>query len=207
MDNRNNKPGVSLIDCLMLFVVLVFILLAGCTSTKQVAKQTKSVDSSYVKLLEESVRFLQSENTYMNTRINELLFNSVEFDSTNCPPTQIIIDERCNADSIRAILEADFSNEVKIHANGTIEAKGQLRRASASLQKIQQVIAEQSKTIDSLRSLKQEEKIRTITKTEYKDKYVKTSFLSQWWLFPAGMLFMFAILNRKKILSLIKPKV
>lgn len=201
------KNGITILDCLLLFLLFLMILLAGCTSTKQVAKQTKTVDSSYIKQLEESVRVLQSENSHLSSEIHELLFNSVEFDSTNCPPTQIIIDERCNADSIRAILEADFSNEVKIHADGTIEAKGQLRRASASLQKIQQVIAEQSRTIDSLRSLKQEEKIRTITKTEYKDKYVKTSFLSQWWLFPAGMLFMFVILYRKKILSLIKPKV
>jgi hypothetical protein len=195
------KKGVTIIDCLMLFALLLMILLASCTSTKQVVKQTTSIDSSYIKQLEESVRVLQSENSHLSSEIHEMLFNSVEFDSTNCPPTQIIIDERCNADSIRAILEADFSNEVKIHANGTIEAKGQLRRASASLQKIQQVIAEQSRTIDSLRSLKQHETVRTITKTEYKDKYVKTSFLSQWWLFPAGMLCMALIFYRKKVKS------
>lgn len=202
-----NKSGISLWDCLFLFMILVMILLASCTSTKQVAKQNKSVDSSYVKQLEESVRVLRLENSHLSSEIHELLFNSVEFDSTECPPTQIIIDERCNADSIRAILEADFSNEVKIHANGTIEAKGQLRRASASLQKIQQVIAEQSRTIDSLRSIKQEEKVRTITKTEYKDKYVKTSFLSQWWLFPAGMLFMAIIIYRKKVKSILSSKI
>lgn len=199
------KKGVNIFDCIVPFIILVMVLLASCTSTKQVSKQTTTVDSSYIKELESWNKMLITENERLNVENHELQYNSVEFDSTDCPPTQIIIDERCNVDSITAVLRDQFASTVKIHADGTIEAKGRLVRANASMQKLQKFVFEQSRTIDSLKKVKQKETVKTVTKTEYKDKYVKRSFMTGWWLWL--LFFLAGVFVGVKYYRFIKSKI
>lgn len=182
-----NKDEISIWDCAVLFMLLLFLLLSGCNSTKQVTKQTKTVDSSHIKELSDSIRLLKTENEKLTADIRELQYAQVLFDTIYMPGDTVV-------------------NTITITKDGEIKATGRITAGYVTKNVLTKIVAEKNRVIDSLASLKQKETVKLVTRTEYKDKYVKTNFLSQWWLFPAGMIFMAAIIYRRKILSLLNSK-
>ena len=168
------KVNALLLTILLLMVLFVTTcILAGCTSTKQISKSSTKVDSTASKEKDEEIRVLKAENDRLNAEINRMQYSTVVFDSTKCPPTQLIIDSTCNVDSVKQVLERQFQNQVKIYSDGTIEAKGNLK--SANFQLLQQIklAQEKSKLADSLSKALTAEKANVKKVVEVKEKEVK----------------------------------
>lgn len=157
------KKEVNIFDCIVLLVVLLMILLAACNSTKQVSKQTTTVDSSHVKELSDSIRLLKTENEKLIADIREMQYGSVIFDTVYMPGDTIV-------------------NTVTITKEGEIKASGRVSAAYVSKSVLTKIVNEKQRVIDSLSQVKQRETVKLVTRTEYKDKFVKRSFMAGWWL-------------------------
>ena len=144
-------------------IILITLLATGCSSTKQVQKV--SVDSTYIKELEARNQILSSDVSRLTTEVNELQYGFVRFDTVYLPGDTVV-------------------NTVTITKEGEIKATGRVSTAYVSKNLMTRIIAEKERIIDSLSTLKQKETVRVVT--EYKDKYVKRSFLNFWWLLLIG---------------------
>ena len=140
-------------------LIILIALLSSCTSSKSVFKQT--TDSTYLKELADSVRVLRSENSRLTAEISEMQYASVRFDTVYVPGDTVI-------------------NTVTITKEGEVKASGRVSSAYVSKSVLTKIVNEQNRVIDSLKELK--EKVNVVTRTEYKDKVKKVSFIP-WWVF------------------------
>lgn len=178
--------SISDIVYVAMFLILM-ILIFSCTSTKNVATKHETIDSTAFNEKSDSIRNLRIENQRLTQEIHELQYAGVVFDSSRCPPSIINVPKDCNVDSILALLDM-FKNKVKIYADGTIEAEGKLKSAYYSKDKLTKVIVELQRVNDSLRLVKA--KTETIVKTDIitKEKKVKRSVFTMWWLLLIGFI-------------------
>lgn len=173
---KQNHTGTILAVCCFLMAMLIAYILSGCTSTKLVTKETRLVDSTAVKELSDSVRVLTSENNRLTALVEEMQYASVRFDTVYMPGDTVI-------------------NTVTITKEGDIKATGKISSAYVSKSVLTKIVNEQNRVIDSLKSVKQKEIIRTFTKTEFKDKFKKVTVFPWWFWLITGV---FALLWARK---------
>lgn len=173
----------------------------SCRSTKDTHKNIETVDITKVRDLIDSFELYKSEYLKLSAEIRELQYSGVVFDSSRCPPPVINVPKDCNVDSILQLLSM-LRDKVKIFSDGTIEAEGKLKSAYYSKDKLNRVITELQRINDSLRVVKQKENIKYVEKIVEVDKKKKSTFLNQWWLFPAGFITCLFVVYRKKIFQL-----
>lgn len=210
----NKILNVLLFWLMSLFIALALALvlsLGSCTSTKDVHKTETVTNTDKEKQLSDSLRVVTAERDIYKQQAEQSEYLITTYDTTPCPA--ILIPDcpaMLNKDSVQRLVTdlnnaiAGLNNKVKRYADGTVEYQGKIKSVSYSLTKTQLLLIQKDKVIDSLKLVKQKEKIVEKVITVEKEKHSKTSFLSQWWLFPAGMLFMLAIIYRKKIYSTFK---
>lgn len=156
-------------------VLLSFILsLFSCTSTKEVNKTSLVKDSTAIKELQDSVRLLIQEKQWLEQVLKENEYATVEFDSTRCP--QIHFPEGAamlNKDSVQRLITdlnnsiAGLNNRIRTYADGSREITGRLKSATYSRDKEVQSRLQLERIVDSLRQVKQKEKV--VTHTEIKE--------------------------------------
>jgi hypothetical protein len=199
----------------LLTTIALLILGAGCLSScstsKDVFKSEQSKDSTVERELRDSLHLLKKERDTFKQQLDEAQYMTAEFDKTKCPD---IKPPKCPdfaiPDSVTRYVNelkdalAGMNNKVKRYADGSIEYQGRISKLTASSFKNQMLLVEKDIEIDSLRRVTQKEKIVYVDRVVTKEVHKKSSFLSQWWLFPAGMLFMLLIIYRKRIFSLFK---
>jgi len=171
----------------LIAATIVVAFLFSCTSSRHVVKTETIVDSSATEAYKDSFRVAKEEAIHWRSKYNEQEYNEVEFDSSKCPPPFITIDEHCNADSVRAVLEGIYTNKVKVLANGTKEYSGNIARFKFKLEKSEERELVYKQTIDSLRMALSEKKIEYKTVTVEKEVKSKTKVLNFWWLLIVGL--------------------
>jgi hypothetical protein len=174
-----------------LAVLLLIILLSGCTTEKKLLRQRFKQDSSTITELQQQVKLTKQENTRLESELRQAQYSGVTFDSTPCPPVNppaIHVDSSCNVDSVRNALQAYYGslwqNRVKVLSDGSIEAQGRLRSATYTNTLLHKVISERDIRIDSFATALSEEKKNVKTVEVVRDKWKKTS-LPLWWLIVA----------------------
>lgn len=148
--------------------ILIFFLalsIVSCASQKHITTKTQSTDS--LSELRDSISMLTTENNRLTNENLELQYLGISFDTVRLHDTSRIF------------------NTVYIK-DGEIKAEGNLLKVVLSKSVLTKFVQEQSKTIDSLRLLKNKVEVRVETK--YVDRKVKRSFLNFWWLLLIGFI-------------------
>lgn len=185
---------------LLLISIGVVLILSSCSSSKDLQKTSTNAKEDVLKEVSDSLRVYKSEKLRLEALIRQMEFLAGEFDVTKCP--QIVFPKGAammDKDSVQKLVNelnqaiddmaSGANNTIKKYADGTIELKGRIKNFKSINEKQSQTITEVTKERDSLRMAKQKERIIKETVTITKTKHKKTSFLNQWWLFPAGMIF------------------
>lgn len=164
---KTTKIGLVWIGLLivMAFVILLFV---RCSHTKDIVKTENRQEDSRVKELSDSLHLVITERDKLESEIKELQYAGVVF----------VTDTLTSHDTI--------TNTVEITTDGGIKAKGNISSAYVSKSFVSKIISKKEKIIDSLKSVKEKEKIITKTITVTKNKHIKTSFLNFWWLLAIG---------------------
>lgn len=174
---------------LITFLLAAFVLLTvGCTAERRAQVNKTFVDSTAIEELNRKLSVVILERNHYKAELDRMQNSTITFDSTKCPPPVLHISENCNTDSVKAVLEQYFQNQVKIYANGLIEAKGNLRSVNVSLLEQTRIAAQATRQVDSL---KEELKTAKSSKqVEIKEKQVQVKIeVLPWWvwlLLPAG---------------------
>jgi flagellar biosynthesis chaperone FliJ len=157
-------------------ICMMIVGFFSCTSSKSVQKTTTKTDSTSITVLRDSLRVLTSEKRRLEEEIRELNYSGVLFDT---------------------ITVRDTINQVIIKSDGTIEAKGKIKSASFTSDKLTKRISELQREIDSLRLVKN--KVRTEYRyiTERKDKEKQTVLFPWYLLVIAGAAFLVFWLIKK----------
>ncbi len=173
---------VNIIGAALLLAMM--ILTPGCTSTKEVNKSYNSKDSTKIAELERQIITFESTIETLQQQIREHQFSSVEFDKV-CD-TLIKYIERNGCDSsvvnyLKSKLEMAQS-EVEILADGSIKAKGLLKSATVTKDKLTTLLHTSQLQIVSLTNelIKERTNVKTVMETKVVHK--KTSVLNQLWL-------------------------
>lgn len=170
----------------MIVIIALLVLAAfGCNTSKHTIAKTASVDSSYIRALQDSTRTLRSENAELQRSINELLYAGIYFDT-------VFINKH---DTI--------TNTVVIKSDGSISASGKISSAYVSKSVMQNILELKQVTIDSFTKALSEEKLNV--KTQYKD-VVKEKKVTAYplWLIIAAVIF--ALLYLFEMLEKFQPK-
>lgn len=200
--------ALQVIGLIMLIAGMLFLGCFRCTSTKQVEKtETKTViDSAYKERFDSlSVKFTMMQTMY-EKQLRESRNTRVEFEKP-APCPDVVIPESCPRDSLTKILNQyrelarSFKNKVTQLADGRTEYEGQIASVSSDMEKVQREYERLQELHSALWQMKYDAETELYKVQEELSKYknVKRSILSQWWLFPAGMLFMAGIFYRKRI--------
>jgi len=155
-----NKSDVLFIILLSFMLIMMAVGMCSCNTTKDVQKSYIEKDSLTVKSLQDSVRMLTLENNKLTEEIRELNYSGVIFDT-------VAVN-----DTIRTVV---------IRPDGTIEAKGNIKSASFSSEKLTTRIREMQKLIDSLRLVKEQVRTEYRYISESKDKHKETTVFP-WYL-------------------------
>lgn len=169
---------------------LAFLL--SCTSAKNTSTGSASFDSSYMQQLEANNQLLKKENETLQSNTNEYDYQSVVFDtSCNQALRDALSKAGLNTDSVMKVISA-LNNKVNFYADGSFSAEGKIKSAMRQRDKLQELLVQKDKAIDSVSALKQKTEIKIETRTEYKDKVVKRTWFP-WWLllvaYTAGVFF------------------
>jgi hypothetical protein len=186
--------------------------LCSCTSTKEVNKTVETVDSSYIKNLERKIAEQEITISNYEQQVKENQLNSVDFnmgcDTVFNTIVEEIINSGCPKERVDSFLTAikRLQNKVKILADGSIEAEGNIDKATSSKERFEKTLATVIKEKNLLITELEQVKAELIKTKEAKEKSSKKKFLNQWWLFPAGIVVGFYIcLKRKRIASFLRP--
>lgn len=171
----------------LMMTVMVVVLLIGCFTSCSTQKHTTStvtvVDSTSLKVKEDSIRYYKHQVSVLLQEIKEMQYSQVLFDTVFIAGDTVV-------------------NTVIVKEDGTIEATGKIKSLTVATNKLTKLIEQKNLIIDSLSKLKQTERVEYKTKTEYKDRVIKRSFIPLWiWIVMAGLL-IFSF--RKQIFSLLK---
>lgn len=166
-----------LLSAFIITVVIICMMigcLSSCTTTKEVNKTSLVKDSTAIKELQDSLHLLRSEKATLEQLLRESEFATVEFDSTRCP--QIHFPEGAamlNKDSVQRLITdlnnsiAGLNNRIRTYADGSREITGRLKSVTYSRDKEVQSRLQLERIVDSLRQVKQKEKV--VTHTEIKE--------------------------------------
>lgn len=155
---KTTKIGLVWIG-LLIVMAFVILLFSRCTSTKDIQK----TDNTREKVLEDSLRLVISERDRYEAELIQAQYAEVLFDTITSHDT--------------------ITNVVTITKEGEIKATGKITSAFISKNFYQRIISEKDKLIDSLRSVKNREIVKTVTITKHK----KTTFITWWiWLIIVG---------------------
>lgn len=160
---RKIAASTLLAVCCFLMAMLIAYILSGCTSTKQVYKET--TDSSHLKELEAQNRVLYSENERLLKEVRELQYAEVRFDTVFLKGDTVV-------------------NTITITKEGEVKATGKIVSANLTKNVLTKIVKEKDRIIDSLSQLKQKETVKVVT--EYKDKYKKVTVFPWWFLMITG---------------------
>ncbi len=173
-------------------------ILTSCASvSKNLSTSQSSYDSSYMAQLENNLKEERARRQHLENELREQQFASVTFNDRPCPPT-VIIDSNCNKDSMAKVVEEQRkiieskSNEVEILADGTIKAKGDLKYANYSRDKLAKRIFAILDSISYLKNNKANNSVSVKTETKTLEKQV-VKWRIPWLLFAlcfiAGCIF------------------
>lgn len=181
---------VAIITCLILFFA------SGCKSTRHVVKTSTKVDSTYFNSLIDSNRLLKVENSTLLRQLKESQYSGVVYQD-RCDTAllrRLMISGLYTKDEIDNYIQqiAECRNEIEILSDGTLRAKGQIKSASVSKEKLETVIEKKNRTIDSLTVAIATAKGQVIKETETKTIVKKVSTFNIWYYvacFILGMVF------------------
>ena len=171
-----SKSDILFIILMGFMIIMMAVGMCSCSTQKDVKKTFVQTDSLTVKRLEDSIRLLTLENEKLTEEVRELNYSGVVFDTVTVN------------DTIRTVV---------IRPDGTIEAKGNIKSASFSSDKLTKRIKELQRMVDSLRLVKGE--VRTEYKyiKETKDKEKKTVLFPWYLLVIAGAAYLVFWLIKK----------
>lgn len=180
-------------------VIMLLWLVSGCRTHKEFIGEKKTYDSTVATGRADSVRMLLAEISRLENVIRQQQYGSVDFECPECPPTQLVVPEDCNVDSLVNALNS-LKSIVRIYADGTFEAEGRLKSANF-LQEIQKrTIETLERRKDSfalaLEYEKKNVKKETVKVTETVEKRVMTGLA--WWLIAAAFIAGFVLAWRIK---------
>lgn len=150
-----------------IIMAIAIIYFSSCNSQKHLGKEKQSVDSSYVKELQDSVRVLTQTNEHLEKTISEMQYAGVSFDT-------VWIAGKTDT----------ITNTVTITKEGDITAKGKILSAYVSKNLLTKIVNEKQSTIDSFALALEKEKKNVKIETQVKtvEKEVKTGSFPWLWI-------------------------
>lgn len=183
---KKHIPIVILTAVVLLLGWFVLVTIPGCSTDKHIQKTEITKDSTVEKEQAEIIRYLQDHITHLESYVREMDYAGVVFDSTKCP--KITIPESCKDTTLRRLVDElnealDIAKKkVKIYADGTIEAEGNLKSASRTKEMQAHMIANLRTRVDSFAIALEAEKSNVKTKIVEKEKTVERKWLTGFWL-------------------------
>lgn len=183
---KQSIPALVLLICAVSLLITLFcIIMPGCTTTKEVNKTSLVKDSTAIKELQDSLHLLISEKATLETLLKESEYATVIFDSTRCPEVRLPdCPAMLNKDSVQRLI-ADLNNSinglnnrVKTYADGSREISGRLKSATYSRDKEMLTRLQLQRELDSLRQVKQKERVITHTEVKTVEKRKKVKLLT-----------------------------
>jgi len=189
----------------VLIILLLIIANISCKTTKHIVSDTTKYDSTAIRKADSlSIEISKLSQSYEKLK-TEAAKTKIVFQDVPCP--DVVIDSTCNTDSLVKLIRQQekyirsLKNTVKVNADGSYELQGQVKEFQASLDKVEKETSNLYIENVKLKITKDSLATALSKATSHTEKKVKRTFMGQWWLFPAGMIFMAIIFNRKKILS------
>lgn len=172
-----NRSFVLLLGCF----VAALLAITSCSSTKNVTKETQTIDSSYVQELESQVRTLNLDIEHLKSKISELEYTDVVFDN-DCDSIlrHALLKAGCNVDSINSVL-AFYKSKIKVYADGAVEYDGNIRSFTRTKSKLEETIKNLQRVNDSLATVKSKVDVKYEKVTETKDKIIKRGISGLMW--------------------------
>lgn len=180
-----------------LFAAYLLLFLSACsTSKKTVHKEEINRDSIFQKQIDSLLQVQKETVIIYEKKWEEARKNKVEFD--NPCPTMPNIDSSCNKDSLVQVIRAQdqllqsMDNEVRLNADGSINAKGRIKYLNTEWTRSEQEKSFWQQKYDSLNKVHSEEKVQVVERVVTKDKQVTRWQLSLLFIliaFVAGCFF------------------
>lgn len=188
----------------IILLLTISAFMFSCKVTKDVATEKIIVDSSYKRKFDSSIAVNSRMKSSYERQITDLKKNKVQFQK--CPPCPAVhIDSTCNKDSMVKIIRqleaivASQKQKIKINADGSIEAEGQIASISADMQKIESEnhrldmeLAIKKQYTDSL-----EQQVTHLKQAS--QSHTKRSLLNFWWLLVIGLVGGWVIRSKIKL--------
>jgi hypothetical protein len=163
------------------WILVITMIISGCSVHKNMSSGSASFDSSYIKQLEQDIHSLQLENEHLTSKISEMEYTGVVFDN-DCDSIlkAALMNAGCNVDSINSVL-ATYKSRVKYYADGSFELEGNLRSVTRTKSKLEETVRDLSRIKDSLIHVIEHTEAKVETKTEWKERVVKRGISGLMW--------------------------
>lgn len=157
-----------LIGITVLTIILLSMCMISCRTVKEVAKTETLIDSAAIVERDSLIEANKEITARYEAVKRENEFGGITF---NNPPDSIPCPE----------------NEVKIHADGSMEAKGNIRSALKTKEKTEKLTVDWQSRYDSLAQVKSKSDTKVIQKTFTTTKYVERG-LPFWYIVLIGVI-------------------
>ncbi|MBE2229940.1 MAG: hypothetical protein IAE96_04765 [Chitinophagaceae bacterium] len=179
--------------CLPIFIVFGILLATSCHVQKGNTKSYLNKDSVTIANLERHIEDLETENTHIRKRLQDMEYLGVEMQP--CPQINIdslraaMIAANCSPEQITALLDklAAAETTIRKQADGTLEIKGKVQRLTQTKSKLEETVLSQKSEISRLTSELQQQKIQTKSQVKTVEKTVDRRYIPSWiWLILAA---------------------
>lgn len=179
--------------CIPIFVVFGLLLATGCHVQKSRSRSSLDKDSVTIANLQRHIEDLETENTHIRKRLQEMEYLGVEMQP--CPQINLdslraaMIAANCSPEQIAALLDklAAAETTIRKQADGTLEIKGKVQRLTQTKSTLEETIQSQNSTISRLSKELQEQKSQVKTVEKSVEKFVDRWYIPWWiWLILAA---------------------
>jgi small-conductance mechanosensitive channel len=175
------------IICAPIFIVFMLLLAASCHVQKHTAKSSVSKDSITIANLMRHIEDLETENTFIRKRLQEMEYLGVEMQP--CPQINVdslrsaMIAANCSPEQIAALMAtlAEAETTIRKQADGSLEIKGRVQRLTQTKNTLEETILSQKSEISRLTTELQQQKSQVKTETKTVDKFVDRWYIP-WWI-------------------------
>jgi small-conductance mechanosensitive channel len=179
--------------CLPIFIVFGILLATSCHVQKGKTKSYLNKDSVTIANLERHIEDLETENTFIRKRLQEMEYLGVEMQP--CPQINLdslraaMIAANCSPEQIAALTTtlAEAETTIRKQADGTLEIKGKVQRLTQTKSTLEETILSQKSEISRLTTELQQQKSQVKTEVKTVDKFVDRWYIPWWiWLILAA---------------------
>lgn len=173
---HDTKMRVLFILLFTAIVMTAVFLATGCVRVKEVIKTQTVYDSASIVEKDSLLKVQKAENERLQSELRESQYSGIVFGDRTWPVDSV---PTMTAPFFKYPCPPVTPNIVKINADGSIEASGNIWSATMTKDKFQRLLQEKQKAYDSLMRVKQKKETVVQWQTKTVEKIVKRGV--PWW--------------------------